>query len=263
MGHIGKVVAETAPSLTGDFTYTGLWRQRETETFHAFWRDYGASWGGWMQDDPSHIEGGGDPNVRRYAGNNPANETDLSGLITPSKKREKYLSEIRTPKKGLLGLGVIDWDNPVLPADIKYYYDDFTFELKDVGKGSELTIKYHFYWGQKVDLEPLQEALDSGYAKLGLGGWQVAMDTAQKFVGKNLQTYKKGLIDTTIDLGKPVDKLTNADLIAKLEFKYWTDEVKRLEALKTPSEEERQALGAARIRVKIYTRVYNALKDKE
>lgn len=76
----GKVVAESAPSLTGDFTYTGLWRQRETETFHAFWRDYGAAWGGWMQDDPSHIEGGGDPNVRRYSGNNPTNAVDPTGL---------------------------------------------------------------------------------------------------------------------------------------------------------------------------------------
>ncbi len=76
----GNVLVETAPGLTGDFTFTGLWRQRETGLFHAFWRDYGASWGGWMQDDPIHIEGGGDPNVRRYCGNNPTNGTDLSGL---------------------------------------------------------------------------------------------------------------------------------------------------------------------------------------
>ncbi len=79
----GNVLVETTPSLTGDFTYTGLWRQRESGLFHAFWRDYGASWGGWMQDDPSHIEGGGDPNVRRYVGNNPTNGTDLSGLAGP------------------------------------------------------------------------------------------------------------------------------------------------------------------------------------
>ena len=82
----GNVTAASAPGLAGDFTWTGLWKQRETEMFHAFWRDYGASWGGWMQQDPS-VFGGGDANLGRYCGNDPTNGTDLSGLIDTHVKR--------------------------------------------------------------------------------------------------------------------------------------------------------------------------------
>ena len=76
----GNVTAKSAPSLAGDFTWTGLWKQRETEMFHTFWRDYGASWNGWMQDALIHIEGGGDPNIRSNVGKDPVNFIDLSDL---------------------------------------------------------------------------------------------------------------------------------------------------------------------------------------
>jgi RHS repeat-associated protein len=69
----GTVISESDPSQGCIVGFGGLLYDRATQTSRALNRVYDAVLGGWLSQDPSGIAGGGDANLRRYCGNDPAN----------------------------------------------------------------------------------------------------------------------------------------------------------------------------------------------
>ncbi|MEO6812225.1 MAG: RHS repeat-associated core domain-containing protein, partial [Isosphaeraceae bacterium] len=76
----GRVTAETAPAVgaTFAFGYTGQAYDRDTGLSYYKARYYDAAPGRFLSEDPLGF-GGGDLNLTRYVGNDPANATDPSG----------------------------------------------------------------------------------------------------------------------------------------------------------------------------------------
>jgi RHS repeat-associated protein len=75
----GKVVTETAPSSGGRYKYTGAEADAETGLVFEHARYYDPATGRWLEQDPIGF-GAGDANLYRYAGNDPTNLADPTGL---------------------------------------------------------------------------------------------------------------------------------------------------------------------------------------
>jgi RHS repeat-associated protein len=78
-GGFGAIASETNSSNGGSYVYTGLRLDRATGILWADNRTLLVTTGQWMQEDPIQFQAG-DANVRRYAGNDPTNLIDPSGL---------------------------------------------------------------------------------------------------------------------------------------------------------------------------------------
>jgi RHS repeat-associated protein len=76
----GNVRSQTQPTESPRFTYAGGEIETVTGLVHFGRREYDAFTGGWLQQDPIGY-GGGDTNLYRYVGNNPAPLIDRSGLV--------------------------------------------------------------------------------------------------------------------------------------------------------------------------------------
>jgi RHS repeat-associated protein len=74
----GNVTEETAPALTGRYTYTGRERDVETGLLYYRARHYDPATGRMVSEDPLGFDAG-DSNLYRYVMNGPTNGTDPSG----------------------------------------------------------------------------------------------------------------------------------------------------------------------------------------
>jgi len=74
----GNLVDETNPAVDILFAFTGRERDDETGLQYNRARYYDSATGNWINPDPIGFAGG-DPNVQRYARNNPTGVTDPSG----------------------------------------------------------------------------------------------------------------------------------------------------------------------------------------
>ncbi len=79
-GAFGDILSETNASNSGNILYTGLRQDRDASIVIASRRTLLVTTGQWVQEDPIYFKAG-DPNLRRYAGNNPTNVTDPDGTI--------------------------------------------------------------------------------------------------------------------------------------------------------------------------------------
>jgi RHS repeat-associated protein len=86
----GGIITDTSAANAGRFGFTGLAQDRDTGLVHAFWRDLGVAWGGWLQQDPIRWEAG-DTHLGRYVRNNSTNLVDPNGLDWAAADVEKYL----------------------------------------------------------------------------------------------------------------------------------------------------------------------------
>jgi RHS repeat-associated protein len=78
----GKVLSQTASTVTGYYGFQGMRMDQDLGTYHADRRDLSWSTGRWFQQDPEQTKAG-DPNFYRLEGNDVTNETDPSGLAPP------------------------------------------------------------------------------------------------------------------------------------------------------------------------------------
>ena len=75
----GAITSQSNASWTGSITYTGLIFDANSGMLFAKYRALNPATGQWLSEDPLGLTAG-DPNVRRYAGNNTENAQDGSGL---------------------------------------------------------------------------------------------------------------------------------------------------------------------------------------
>jgi RHS repeat-associated protein len=79
-GAFGTVATESNTTAGINNLYTGLWQDRTSGIVFADQRTLLVTTGQWMQEDPIDVMAG-DPNFRRYSGNDATNETDPSGQL--------------------------------------------------------------------------------------------------------------------------------------------------------------------------------------
>jgi RHS repeat-associated protein len=98
----GKL-SEANATYGGRYTFTADAYDRDTGLAHTPNREYAVATGQWTSEDPI-VFGAGDPNLRRYVGNNSTNGTDPSGLIAFPQSlllyipRDIYVKDGRTGK---------------------------------------------------------------------------------------------------------------------------------------------------------------------
>jgi RHS repeat-associated protein len=78
-GPYGAVVSQTSAANGGNIGYDGYVTQQDVGLDRAGPREYNPSTGQWLQVDPTTTAAG--PNFREYAGNDPTNATDPTGLL--------------------------------------------------------------------------------------------------------------------------------------------------------------------------------------
>jgi RHS repeat-associated protein len=86
-GGFGGITAETGPSYTGNYTFTGFYQDAVVGIDISATRYYNTGIGQWGQEDRLRF-GGGDANLRRYADNSPQARIDPTGTISWTIDRE-------------------------------------------------------------------------------------------------------------------------------------------------------------------------------
>ena len=104
----GNIIAETNPSASDRYLWTGSQFDRVTGLQYSQAHYYDPTTGRWTTEDPMGFPAG-DANLYRYVGNNPTNLTDPSGLNETEDKANALLNQISKGTQGILtALELID-----------------------------------------------------------------------------------------------------------------------------------------------------------
>jgi RHS repeat-associated protein len=90
----GNITTETGSGTLGNFRYAAYLYDIASTLYNMHWRWYNPQNAQWTTEDPIGLAAG-DPNFRRYAGNNGLNGTDLSGLEDTEQPESKFLGSLK------------------------------------------------------------------------------------------------------------------------------------------------------------------------
>ncbi len=139
----GAITSQSNASWTGSITYTGLIFDNNSGMLFAKYRALNPATGQWLSEDPLGLTAG-DPNVRRYAGNNTENAQDGSGLRVLQKKfdRAEFLREyLRSLNVRPDAVGRLYWEGDNLFYNYRIGGSSFVGIYSGVGSGYKAIIK--------------------------------------------------------------------------------------------------------------------------
>ncbi|HEX3150378.1 MAG TPA: RHS repeat-associated core domain-containing protein [Gemmataceae bacterium] len=163
-----------AAALANPFTYVGRWGVSSDGNglFNMRARSYDPTTGGFVSDDPLGIDAG-DPNIRRYAGNNPGNLIDPTGLSCTDDEIAALEADIARS----------DAIKAKYDGEMKAYHTYEQYLLQNHG-----TVNLPGFGAATLnDVVKLKEQTQRQYNKYGYGDW--------KQEAKNQAARKKRLED--------------------------------------------------------------------
>ncbi len=213
-----------------------------------------------MQLDPLGALAG-DVNYYRFIGNNTIHFVDPVGLIKTIKDRERVLVTRKKPFQGFFGLGLLQFDNPLLPPKTESYYEDLAYEVKDDSCKCKVDIEYRWYYGKEVKLNELQELLDEGFKKSGLDGWRDALKKAANLISNNLKTYDSLSIDRQFQFPKACKDVSAAEFKKQLGGADMIKRYDQLSALEKPTDAQKLEKEILFRKISLYTYIVKKVTD--